>query len=489
MPSLFSYSSLFLWIAVLAILVIAAPILRTFLKGKEGEAATAAVLSHLPEDKYVTINNVMLQTEHGTSQIDHVVVSLYGIFVIETKNYKGQIYGSAYGDYWTKNVYGHKYSFYNPIKQNYGHVHALEKLTGYPAHYFLPIVVFDKNTDLKIGNAEHVIHTDELPSEIIKYTEEKLSPERMQYIAELIRNSNIDSFRSRREHVARINKKYGGRNHGSTSTDRLQKDLIRLAAGIAILILIPVCLNAYLKNIPGNKGAVSTASGAGSSEIVITNPNNGVSAASDQNIESQSIADSVIDESKDSISSDSTVLQVFDSDISAGNYIAGKDIPEGTYDFTLVSGTGNVMTNNYSTGNVNVIFGADSPAYVKELKEVKMEDGAMLRIMKSAVIHLHTDTGNVQGMKERKKIDEPPITLVPGSYQAGKDIPAGIYDVAAVSGEGQINTGILYEGGMLETMGTKDSEYVISHFKNLMLTDGYSLLVTGVTVQLQKMDE
>lgn len=74
--------------------------------------------------------------------------------------------------------------------------------------------------------------------------------------------------------------------------------------------------------------------------------------------------------SKDSISSDSTVLQVFDSDISAGNYIAGKDIPAGNYDFTLVNGTGNVMTDNYSTGNVNVIFGADSPAYVTELKEV-----------------------------------------------------------------------------------------------------------------------
>lgn len=123
-------------------------------------------------------------------------------------------------------------------------------------------------------------------------------------------------------------------------------------------------------HIPGNKGAVATASGAGSSEIVITNPNNSVSAASDQNIESRRIADSVTDESKDSISSDSTVLQVFDSDISAGNYIAGKDIPAGNYDFTLVSGTGNVMTDNYSTGNVNVIFGADSPAYVTELKEV-----------------------------------------------------------------------------------------------------------------------
>ena len=56
------------------------------IKGYLGEKAVVAALSGLPEGQYKILNDVMLQTEHGTTQIDHIVVSVYGIFVIETKN-------------------------------------------------------------------------------------------------------------------------------------------------------------------------------------------------------------------------------------------------------------------------------------------------------------------------------------------------------------------------------------------------------------------
>lgn len=61
------------------------------IKGASGEAMGSWVLSHLPKEQYTVIHNVMLQTERGTSQVDHVVVSVYGIFVIEVKNYTGWI--------------------------------------------------------------------------------------------------------------------------------------------------------------------------------------------------------------------------------------------------------------------------------------------------------------------------------------------------------------------------------------------------------------
>lgn len=91
------------------------------IKGFIGEKIVAAILSGLPKQQYRVVNNVMLGTEYGTTQIDHVVVSVYGIFVIETKNYKGWITGSEFGDYWTKNMYGKKYKFQNPLKQNYAY--------------------------------------------------------------------------------------------------------------------------------------------------------------------------------------------------------------------------------------------------------------------------------------------------------------------------------------------------------------------------------
>lgn len=58
-------------------------------KGKVGEKIVAGKLNRLPKDQYLVLNNVTIPTPKGSSQIDHLVVSIYGIFVIETKNYNG----------------------------------------------------------------------------------------------------------------------------------------------------------------------------------------------------------------------------------------------------------------------------------------------------------------------------------------------------------------------------------------------------------------
>lgn len=59
-------------------------------KGKLGEAKVSHIVGRLPKEDYVVLDDLMLTNKYGsTTQIDHVVVSRYGIFVIETKNYKG----------------------------------------------------------------------------------------------------------------------------------------------------------------------------------------------------------------------------------------------------------------------------------------------------------------------------------------------------------------------------------------------------------------
>lgn len=92
-------------------------ILQPKIKGYIGEKSVAAILSFLPSDKYKIINDALIKSNDRTIQIDHLVISVYGIFVIETKNYKGWITGSDDSEYWTKNVFGNKYKFYNPIRQ------------------------------------------------------------------------------------------------------------------------------------------------------------------------------------------------------------------------------------------------------------------------------------------------------------------------------------------------------------------------------------
>ena len=67
--------------------------------GEYGERRIKKCLSSLPEEEYFVLNDLYLKNGAKTTQIDHIVVSIYGIFVIETKTYKGWIYGDTYKDY------------------------------------------------------------------------------------------------------------------------------------------------------------------------------------------------------------------------------------------------------------------------------------------------------------------------------------------------------------------------------------------------------
>jgi hypothetical protein len=84
-----------IWIPLVCLIIIAL-ILKKFtprILGIIGEKSVASFLSALDSKKYLLINDLMIKNEVRTSQIDHVVISNYGIFVIETKNYEGWIMG------------------------------------------------------------------------------------------------------------------------------------------------------------------------------------------------------------------------------------------------------------------------------------------------------------------------------------------------------------------------------------------------------------
>lgn len=98
--------------------------------GNDGEKKVADILSRLPSSNFKLYNNVMLKTKSGTTQIDHILVTDRGIFIIETKAIKGMIFGDAHSKYWTQCLYGKgksimKHSFYNPYWQNRGHIKNL----------------------------------------------------------------------------------------------------------------------------------------------------------------------------------------------------------------------------------------------------------------------------------------------------------------------------------------------------------------------------
>lgn len=177
------------------------------IKGWFGEAAVAGILSGLPTEEYKVLNNVMLQTETGTTQIDHIVVSVYGIFVIEMKNYKGWITGDEYSEEWTKHMYGKKYKFRNPLKQNYGHVKTLESLLGLPEDKFIPIVAFSVDSDIKVKPSKPVVYTVQLKKEIKSHQEKMFELSELPGLVEKITDHNVDSRQMRQEHEEHIKEK------------------------------------------------------------------------------------------------------------------------------------------------------------------------------------------------------------------------------------------------------------------------------------------
>ena len=95
--------------------------------GKAGESRIVSILSNFEHDGIV-FNDVIIQGKYGTVQIDHILVSVYGIFVIETKTYSGWIFGNENSENWTQVLYRERHYFRNPILQNYSHIKALRKL-------------------------------------------------------------------------------------------------------------------------------------------------------------------------------------------------------------------------------------------------------------------------------------------------------------------------------------------------------------------------
>ena len=86
------------------------------IKGWFGEKLTTfGMWLRLDEGVYRRIDDIILPSPNGTTQIDHVLVSTFGIFVIETKNMQGWIFGGEKDGTWCQSIYGHKTRFQNPL--------------------------------------------------------------------------------------------------------------------------------------------------------------------------------------------------------------------------------------------------------------------------------------------------------------------------------------------------------------------------------------
>ena len=211
-PQLALLDANLLLLGVLLALVVVLKFFAPQIKGWVGEHAVERVLEGaLDPSLYLRLSNVMLPVPGGTTQIDHVVVSRFGVFVIETKNYNGWIFGGPNDAQWTKTVYREKYRFQNPLHQNAGHVRVLAELTGLPREFFKSIVVFLRRAEFKTAMPENVRHTYDLAEFIQSHQKPLLPYDRMQaVVAHIQRKAAEVSPELRASHVANLRKRHGG---------------------------------------------------------------------------------------------------------------------------------------------------------------------------------------------------------------------------------------------------------------------------------------
>lgn len=139
---------------------------------------------------YVVMNNIVLHYNGQKLTLDHVVVSIFGIFVIERNKGKGTIYGDEFSLTWKQRVNFRKFPIDNSIRKNKTHVIALQELinTHYPKVELdiTQFVVFtDEEVKLKIDDPS-VIKIGELKTNITKYTNEVLTKQDIWNIQDLL---------------------------------------------------------------------------------------------------------------------------------------------------------------------------------------------------------------------------------------------------------------------------------------------------------------
>ncbi len=156
---------------------------------------------------YHHFRNIILPTSRGSSEIDHLIVSPFGLFVIENKNYSGWIFGEESDRYWLAIYFKKRYQFQNPLHQNFGHVKALEELLGIDASKIHAAVVFRGRFDFKTPVPKNVfLHS--CASWVGGKTQVVLDDAEVARVLGVLESRAKSGFFAAAEHVVSVKRRY-----------------------------------------------------------------------------------------------------------------------------------------------------------------------------------------------------------------------------------------------------------------------------------------
>ena len=201
--------SSFWWIILAFVAIGIIKAFKPIIKGKVGELAVAVqVKLYLKDPQYILLNDCTLPDEQaGTTQIDHILLSPYGIFIIETKNYKGWIFGSERQKMWTQKIFKKSYKFQNPLHQNYKHQKVLELVLAdiIAPEYLHSIVVFMPDCEFKTDMPVNVFRGAAWVDYVKNFKEEVIPAMKLKRIQLRIEKEVLDkSWKTNRIHVENL---------------------------------------------------------------------------------------------------------------------------------------------------------------------------------------------------------------------------------------------------------------------------------------------
>ena len=180
-----------------------------------GEALVSRTIeSNFNTPDYHLLNHITLTLEDGTTQIDHILVSRFGVFVIETKNYSGWIFANAKQATWTQVLFHKKFKFQNPIFQNVRHVNAVKNTLDFlqPSH-IKSLVVFAGDAKFKTDVSTEVFTVSKLVKYLRSQNDEVMSLNRMQFCVGRLETARLAiSGETDLAHVKSLQSRHGAKN-------------------------------------------------------------------------------------------------------------------------------------------------------------------------------------------------------------------------------------------------------------------------------------
>lgn len=185
---------------------------RAHVVRNRGEAILSReVMRRFRPPDYHLLNHITLRLKDGTTEIDHILVSRFGVFVIETKDYKGWIFAGANDRNWTQVLYRAKFKFQNPIRQNYRHVCAVRELLEFlDPDVINAVVVFTGEAEFKTDVPVGVFTLSEFLAYVDRQETEVMSVNRVQFCVGRLEATRLAITQATDvEHVLELRRRHG----------------------------------------------------------------------------------------------------------------------------------------------------------------------------------------------------------------------------------------------------------------------------------------